>query len=87
MIALSLVQQSFKCSGCVARARQMFGTRSIFLVALMSANTSRTIGSVQFSSTSFTVGMASLLARNNHLRQGFLRGGPEGSVAGAGPAE
>src|SRR5947199_10829035 len=57
MIALRRVQQSSRCSGFVARARQTFGTRSIFLVARMSSKTARTRGSGVFSSTSFTVPM------------------------------
>src|SRR5262249_40323357 len=44
--------------GCVARARQIAGTKSIFFVSLMSRKTSCTNGLGSFSSTSFTVGMA-----------------------------
>src|SRR5205809_1279190 len=62
MIAFNRVQQSSKCAGFVAKARQMLGTRSIFLVALMSAKTARTLGWFVFSSTSLTVLMGSFLS-------------------------
>src|SRR5260370_19492735 len=58
MIALSRVQQRDKCCGCVASARQIAGTWSIFFVSLMSLNTSWINGLGSSSSTSFTVGMA-----------------------------
>src|SRR5207302_7581948 len=61
MIALRRVQHNSKCSGFVARARQISGTRSIFLVALMSSNTARTRALVVFSLTSLTVLMTSFL--------------------------
>src|SRR5437763_655144 len=60
--ALRRVQHSSRCWGWVAKALQIAGTKSIFLVSLMSLNTFWTIGLGSFSSTSFTVGMAVLLA-------------------------
>src|SRR5437660_11633103 len=62
MIAFKRVQQSSKCSGLVANARQMLGTRSIFFVALMSAKTARILGWFVLSSTSLTVLTGSFLS-------------------------
>jgi hypothetical protein len=58
MDAKDYVQHNWRCCGWLASALQMLGTKSIFLVALMSANTSTTMGSVESSGASFTVGMA-----------------------------
>src|SRR5262245_12877713 len=61
MIAFSRVQHNSRCCGWVARALQMAGMKSIFLVSLISANIFWTNGFGSFSATSFTVGIGLLL--------------------------
>src|SRR5579864_537148 len=67
MIALARVQQISRCSGFEASARQKFGTRSIFFVALISSKIALIFGFVVDSSTRFTVGIKSP-KQNGRLR-------------------